>query len=140
MCFFAAAQNPEKFKFLILMAPEVDLKAKFERNPNINIAQWRTNGVIEYQNAAGGTDFRQYKLYEDAQRYNPWAVAKNIKCPTIIIHGDNDQTIPLAQSQRLQREISGATLVTLSDCGHTFYKSGKLDAALMVIDNWLDQR
>ncbi|WP_256378941.1 MULTISPECIES: alpha/beta hydrolase [unclassified Bradyrhizobium] len=41
-----------------------------------------------------------------------------IKCPTLVLTGDADNTIPNALSKEMAEGIAGARLVVLEDCGH----------------------
>ena len=41
-----------------------------------------------------------------------------IKCPTLVLSGDEDNTIPNALSKEMADGIHGAKLVILPDCGH----------------------
>jgi pimeloyl-ACP methyl ester carboxylesterase len=41
-----------------------------------------------------------------------------IKCPTLVLSGDTDNTIPNALSEEMADGIHGAKLVILPDCGH----------------------
>ena len=41
-----------------------------------------------------------------------------IKCPTLVLTGDRDNTIPNALSVEMAKGIAGAKLVILQDCGH----------------------
>jgi pimeloyl-ACP methyl ester carboxylesterase len=41
-----------------------------------------------------------------------------IRCPTLILTGDTDNTIPNSLSQEMADEIAGSWLVTLETCGH----------------------
>ena len=42
----------------------------------------------------------------------------SIKCPTLVLTGDQDNTIPNSLSVEMANGISGAKLVILPDCGH----------------------
>ena len=42
----------------------------------------------------------------------------SIKCPTLVLTGDEDNTIPNALSKEMADGIPGAKLVILPDCGH----------------------
>lgn len=44
---------------------------------------------------------------------------KYIRCPTLVISGDEDHTTPPAEADRIVAEIAGARLVRLPQCGHT---------------------
>jgi len=41
-----------------------------------------------------------------------------VRCPTLVIVGDRDTTIPLAAKRLLQRSIPGAELIVVDDSGH----------------------
>jgi pimeloyl-ACP methyl ester carboxylesterase len=41
-----------------------------------------------------------------------------IKCPTLVLTGDQDNTIPNAFSKEMAEGIAGAKLVVLENCGH----------------------
>jgi pimeloyl-ACP methyl ester carboxylesterase len=41
-----------------------------------------------------------------------------IKCPTLVLTGDQDNTIPNALSMEMASGIPGAKLVVLPNCGH----------------------
>lgn len=44
---------------------------------------------------------------------------KYIRCPTLVLTGDEDRTTPPAEAERIVAEIAGARLVRLAGCGHT---------------------
>ena len=41
-----------------------------------------------------------------------------IRCPTLVLSGDQDNTIPNSQSVDMADAIAGATLVIIGECGH----------------------
>lgn len=45
-------------------------------------------------------------------------MARNINCPTLIIHGQDDRIIPFAAGEELERLIPGAHMKALPDVGH----------------------
>ena len=57
-----------------------------------------------------------------------------IKCPTLIVHGDADTTVPIAFGRALASSLPGAKLVTLSDEGHGLIVN---PAAQQVVIDWL---
>lgn len=48
----------------------------------------------------------------------PRELLKEIKCPTVVIHGVKDQLFPMGHTTALRDDIQRATLVVLEDCGH----------------------
>jgi pimeloyl-ACP methyl ester carboxylesterase/predicted glycosyltransferase len=77
------------------------------------------------------------KPFEDAVRYG-WAttsevldlchrgwvsggvteLARRVRCPTLVIHGDKDLRVPFAAAQQTHELVSGSQLVTVGDGGH----------------------
>jgi len=41
-----------------------------------------------------------------------------LRCPTLVVAGDRDQTVPLAAKRLLERSIPGAKLLIIPDSGH----------------------
>jgi pimeloyl-ACP methyl ester carboxylesterase len=46
------------------------------------------------------------------------ALIKTIKCPTLIIWGEQDQIIPVNHAYRFNRDIKGSKVIIYSPCGH----------------------
>ncbi|MEC9488056.1 MAG: alpha/beta hydrolase [Halanaerobium sp.] len=61
---------------------------------------------------------------------------KNIKAPTLLIWGENDQATPPYFGRTMEREIDDAGLVILKDAGHFSYLD-QLNQFLIIIDNFL---
>jgi len=62
--------------------------------------------------------------------------AKNIKTPTLLIWGANDNQTPLEDGQRLARLIENSKIEALQDCGH-FVHEQKPKEVLSLIQNFL---
>lgn len=48
----------------------------------------------------------------------PRELLKDIKCPTVIIHGRQDRNVPLPHAHALNQEIEGSKLIVLEDMAH----------------------
>ncbi|MGB9177154.1 MAG: alpha/beta hydrolase, partial [Methanoregula sp.] len=60
-------------------------------------------------------------LYEFTIARNPVSYSErlaNLTMPVLVVTGDDDRIVPTDQSMQLSREIPGAELVVLKDCGH----------------------
>lgn len=56
-----------------------------------------------------------------------------VRCPTLVVAGDRDTTVPLASKRLLQQSIPGAELRVVSDSGHvTPYDQAELFNALLL--------
>lgn len=61
-----------------------------------------------------------------------------IQQPALVITGDSDAVVPVADSQRLQAELPNAELVILPACGHVPQEECP-DAFEEVVEGWLSQ-
>jgi pimeloyl-ACP methyl ester carboxylesterase len=51
-------------------------------------------------------------------RFNVFRRLGEVRCPTLVVAGENDTTIPLSAKQRLSQEIRGARLAQFPNSGH----------------------
>jgi len=78
------------------------------------------------------------KAYEDGVLHNGWASdgdtvamalmgwfgndlrghAQRVRCPTLVIHGDDDRRVPYANGEAIARLVPGARLLTVGGGGH----------------------
>jgi pimeloyl-ACP methyl ester carboxylesterase len=59
-----------------------------------------------------------------------------IKCPTLVLTGDADNTIPNAFSKEMAESIAGARLVILDRCGH-LPQAEQPEATVQALTEWL---
>ncbi|WP_184259090.1 alpha/beta fold hydrolase [Rhodopseudomonas rhenobacensis] len=64
------------------------------------------------------------------------ATLAKIGCPTLVLTGDQDNTIPNALSVEMAEGISGAKLVTIANCGHLPQLERPQETAAALLD-WL---
>ena len=69
-------------------------------------AGWASDGKTVAQGLAGwlGTDMREQ--------------ARQVLCPTLVIHGDDDRRVPYADGERIAALVPGARLLTIGGGGH----------------------
>jgi pimeloyl-ACP methyl ester carboxylesterase len=72
-------------------------------------------------------------------RSDSTALLADIQCPTLVIVGDDDTLTPPALSRDMQRAISGAELVTVSNAGH-LSSLERPDLFNSALARFLDQR
>ncbi|MDR0649716.1 MAG: alpha/beta hydrolase, partial [Synergistaceae bacterium] len=79
------------------------------------LERWRMkNGSEDYRNATPRMRECLVKaVNEDLTRHLP-----EIKCPTLLIWGENDAATPLADAKIMERLIPDAGLVALKNAGH----------------------
>lgn len=101
---------------LVLLAPAFDFHRLWqdELGPE-RTAAWRETGELTVFHYASGRDRTlAYGLMEDAERYEPFPDCRQ---PLLIFHGEQDQTAPVAVSERYVRDHSNAQLRILAS-GH----------------------
>ncbi|MFH1683045.1 MAG: alpha/beta hydrolase [Candidatus Woesearchaeota archaeon] len=85
-----------------------------------DIEEWKRKGFIERTNQQGETEKLNYSFYKDAKRYADSKDYKNIKIPTLIIHGDKDITVPLEQSIKTAKIVPHCRLEIIKGADHSF--------------------
>ena len=76
--------------------------------------QWRRDGVFPIEQGATGLFVEVHVGFLDQlTKYRTHAVKLSV--PTLIIHGQYDQSVPFAQSVEFSKQNSGVTLVGVSD-------------------------
>ncbi len=96
--------------------------------PMNHLAAWKSQGVWYVDNARTGQKMPiNYSLYEDFLR-NPKRLilkdlATNIKQSVMVIHGTNDQAVPLEAAHNLQQWLPKSRLLTVTGADHTFGES-----------------
>lgn len=85
-----------------------------------------TKNYMKYQNlitSSGSSDFKNASLIQKqmlikAVNYNQKKLLKKIKCPTLIIFGENDLTVPLKDAYIFNKKIKNSGLVIIPNATH----------------------
>src|ERR1700752_564700 len=88
--------------------------------------QWLPNPAAYFAQLQGIISWESYSRLDQ------------ISCPTLVVHGESDQLIPLANARLIADRISGAQLITLPNAGH-IYSTDQTALALSAIMNFLDE-
>ena len=97
---------------------------------------WKEKGFREYD-SDGKILKLKYSFVEDFDNNKPYEVAKNIKIPTLIVHGDIDTDVPYSQSQKLVSVLPNATLVTVKGADHRYTGDGQAEQMLSSFYNFI---
>jgi 3-oxoadipate enol-lactonase len=79
-------------------------------------------------------ELRNYSAYLDVDLHPRLS---EIRCPTLVLHGDRDGLVPYAYGARLAAGIPGAELVTIVDADHGVMY---FDGAAAALRAWLDRQ
>ena len=84
------------------------------------LAKWKKEGILHYNEH--GEEFElDYAFWEDLNEYDTFKMAENISCPVLLVHGDSDTVVPIAQSKELAK-IIGIKIKIIKGANHG-YKS-----------------
>lgn len=112
------AQQQSQVKNLVLLAPAFGFpQSWYARLQPVQIDQWRNSGYLSiYHYGAGKKLPLSYQFLQDADKYPLSGLRRS--CPTLIIHGINDQVVPIEVSRDYALQHQGVKLVELdSDHG-----------------------
>lgn len=99
------------------------------------LVQWERDRFIEVQGEKVG-----FALVEDARRIDLPAEAKKIRCPWLILHGEQDEVIPVEDSEILHQAAEGSVLEIIAGADHKFSKEEHREFITNRIVDFLDKK
>lgn len=122
--YIVASQSKDLF-LLVQKAPVASYKEFPAYNdPNL-VAKWKKTG---YRTVEGKK--LKYAFYEDSIKNNAYRVAEDIRIPTLIIHGNRDQDVPVDQSINITKLIENCALEIVVGADHRFTKKKHFEQML----------
>ncbi len=123
---------------LALKSPVSDyLGLLIARGQDIDIPLWKQKGFISMPGSDGQKLKLNYSFYTDAQMIKSYAAIKKIKIPTIIVHGDKDETVPLEQSIRCASLLENGRLEVIEGADHTYTQPRHFEKMLSLIADFI---
>jgi alpha-beta hydrolase superfamily lysophospholipase len=115
------AAKDKRVDVLILLSPVSGFppknKGEFSEE---NIKKWKEQGWIFTESKRFGKMRINYSFVEDGLKYTDMSVYKNIKIPTLIIHGTADESVAIEGSEKLIKHIPNSKLITLEGANHAY--------------------
>jgi alpha-beta hydrolase superfamily lysophospholipase len=107
---------------IVLWASICDIGRRFPEGPALE--NWKNQGYRTVLNGRTGQELpQQYSLYEDylknATQLNLEAAIKSMRTPTLVIHGDQDRSVELAEGEALAA-WSQTKLAVIPGADHVF--------------------
>ncbi|MFW6358912.1 MAG: YqiA/YcfP family alpha/beta fold hydrolase [Chroococcales cyanobacterium] len=108
------AQNHPQVKRLILLAPAFNFLSHWlPKLGEGQVKQWQESGYIAVEHYGEGRSLPlHYSFISDAQQYDDNQLQRPI--PTLILHGIDDEIIPIESSRNYLKERPWVTLVELN--------------------------
>ena len=133
-----AASRTENLYVLALKSPVSDYMGKLiPKDHNTNIEDWKESGFIDVIGAEGQSLRLNYSFFEDAQRIRGYEAAEKITIPTLIVHGDRDETVPVEQSLKTSQLIKNCRLEIIEGADHIYSQPQDFEKMLRLISEFV---
>ena len=104
----------------------------------LGMRQWQAANTIPNVTGGEGRIRLAFSFYEDCMHHLVYPAAKTLTVPTLIVHGDADEYVPVAQSLRLQEALAGEiSCVILPGADHHFSQPAHFREMIAHIGRWL---
>lgn len=116
-----AASMDNRIKKIITWAAISD----FESRLPPDLSEWKAKNVVYVENARTKQQMPMYysfveDLFANKEKYNIQKAIKKASQPHLIIHGDNDETVPFIEAEQLNTWNENAELKIITAANHTF--------------------
>ncbi len=100
--------------------------------------RWQSTGEIPDVTGSDTPIELHYAFYKNCLTYDAYTAAQAITAPTIIVHGDNDELVPLSQIERLEQSLAGPkSLHLLPGANHHFGRPDDFRTMTTLLANWM---
>ncbi|GJL63689.1 MAG: alpha/beta hydrolase [Nitrospirales bacterium] len=102
------------------------------------MTRWQTTGEIPDVTGSNKPIELRYAFYENCLTYDAYTAAKTIHMPTLIVHGDADELVPLQQIERLEQSLAGEKILhLLPGANHHFGKPDDFRKMTTLLADWM---
>ena len=104
------------------------------------LQQWRQTDTIPDLHGRPTRLPLDYAFYHDCLAHVAYEPARKLTVPTLIVHGDHDEYVPLHQSQRLFDALPGPKrLNIIPGADHRFTKPADFQKMLAFLTEWISR-
>ncbi len=132
------ASRSDDLFLLALKSPVSDyISMAHTRRSEEEINDWKNKGYIELNSNIEERRRLNYSFYEDADQMDAYEAARKIKIPALIVHGDEDETVPVEQSIKTARLIENCRLEIIKGCDHIYSKPEHFEKLLILVSGFI---
>ncbi len=115
------ANEDSRIKKIVTWSAVSDFASRLPKNDE----RFKKEGVVYVLNGRTGQQMPLYyqfaeDFYQNKQRLNIPAAVKNLKIPQMIVHGTDDEAVPVEEAKRMKHWNPGAELLLIDGASHTF--------------------
>jgi len=133
----AASKTDDLFVLALKSPVSDDLGKLVAQESRQEIETWKERGFIYYTSGDGRGLKLNYSFFEDDEKVNGYEAAKKIKIPTLIVHGDNDESVPIEQSEKIVGLIDNSRLEVIESADHRYSKPEDFEKMLGLISEFI---
>lgn len=135
------ASKTKDLSFLALKSPVSDYEEVEEkRKKKKGLEEWKRRSYNYYDSGDGRKLKLNYTFFEDFKNNNGYKVARKIKIPTLIVHGDADEVVPFKQSVKISKLISNCKLYRIKGAGHDYSNPRHREEMLQAVVNFIIEK
>ncbi len=117
------ANEDSRVTKVITWASVADFGKRFPKGEQLQ--GWEDNGVAYIENARTKQQMPHYFQFyinfkENKKRLHIQSTVENLKIPYLIIHGENDETVPVKEAEDLQSWNTNNQLFIVKNANHSF--------------------
>jgi len=117
--------------------PDFEEMLRLEFGPE-GIAEWKRTGTIPDVTGRHDRVKLHFAFCEDCARHKGYEAASAVAAPTVIVQGDQDEYVPLHQSQRLMESLTTEkALHVLPGADHGFSKGDDFRRMTTLLIDWM---
>ncbi len=132
------ATKDKRVKSLVLSSPVASLDLCTGELKDL-MKKCKENGYV-YINLVSANKYCKlnYTFYQDYLKYNGIELAKKIDIPTLILHGDKDDIVPLEGSKEILKNLKGEkALEIIEGADHYFREPAQFEKMIKTGIDWL---
>jgi len=133
-----AASKTDDLQVLALKSPVSNYEDKYiKAETKEELEEWKRKGWKYYITGDGKKLRLNYNFYEDFKNNDGYKAVKKIKIPTIIIHGDKDESVPVEQSKKTASLMKNCKLEIIKEADHRYSKPEDREKMLNLISEFV---
>jgi len=133
-----AASKTKDLFVLALKSPVSDYQElELEKKSKKELNEWKQKGYNYYISGDGNKHKLNYTFFEDFKNNNGYEAAKKLKIPTLIVHGDKDESVPIKQSKKTAKIIKDCTLEIINGADHKYSNPKQFKLMLTLISKFI---
>ena len=140
MASLLAASKTENLFACALKSPVSDFIEIWKKRNRDKLINWKEKGFIEYTDSEQNQTKLNYTFYEEAMKVNVYETVKKIKKPVLIVHGGQDESVPVEQSQKTASLIPDCRLEIIEGADHKYSKPEDFEQMLGLISTFIIEK